>query len=204
MIFSIFTGQKQKLFISWIGILLFKICYAFVQWLFTLVCAWAWVRACVVALVAFEAVINVPCTSSIWKLVSLSVYFQMFPQTVWTRGCVITLIAFVWLFSTVYFQMTFQSTCPRRCKVTLVAFVCLFSTVYFQMFPQIASVIWCISILVAFVWFFSALCLSHWNLIGCDFTIISWFKILIHFQFIRSVLSLAILVSNWKHIGFGL
>ena len=133
-----------------------------------------------------------------------SVCYHMCFQSTCLRWCIVTLVTFVWLFSTVCFQMYPQMACLRGCIVTLVAFVCLFSTVGFHMFPQIACVIWCIRTLVAFAWFFSALCHSHWNLIGCAFTIISWFKILIHFQLIRSVLSFAILVSNWKHISFGL
>ena len=108
------------------------------------------------------------------------------------------------IWDNVFFEVSFQIACLRWCIVAFVAFVCLFSTVGFHMFPQIACVIWCISTLVAFIWFFSALCHFHWILIGCAFTKISCFKIEIHFQLIRSVLSLAILVSNWKHIGFGL
>ena len=148
-------------------------------------------NGCITTLIAF-----------IWLFAA--VCFQVSPQSVCTGGCIVALVAFVWLFSTVFFQMSPQIDCLRGCIVTLVAFVCLFLTVGFHMFPQIACVIWSIRSLVAFAWFFSAPCHSHWNLIGCAFTIIPWFKILIHFQLIRSVLSFAILISNWKHIGFGL
>ena len=89
--------------------------------------------------------------------------------------------------------MSFQGACLNACKVTLVALVCFFPTVCFQMHPQMVRIRWCIVTLIAFVW----LCLSYEDMIGCAFTRISFFKILIHFQHVRSVLSLAISLSNW-------
>ena len=98
-----------------------------------------WVRACIVALVAF-----------VWLF--STVRFQMCPQMACTRRGIVTLVAFVRLFFTVSYQMSPQITYLRESIVTLVAFVWFFSTVRFQMYPQMAWIRRCIVTLVTF-WF---------------------------------------------------
>ena len=147
-----------------------------------------------------------------------TVCFQMCPQAACLKGCKMTQAAFVGLFSHVFSKclhkkmhsytgcicLTFlhcvvSNEASVRLDqsthiVTLVAFVWLFPTVYFQVFPQTVCTRAYIITLDAFVWLFSAICLSHWDLIGCVLPKSRCWK----FRFIsRSLLALSIFFSNW-------